>query len=258
LSGGAPGATVAAMASAPPSRLVALEGCLNFRDLGGYPAAGGRRLRWRLVYRSDGLQRLTAADVARLRGERALDTVIDLRSSAELRAEGRGPLAAEPVRFHHVPLFDGDVGAAAPAGAHTLADRYVLLAEFAREPIARVIAALADAPGPAVYHCAAGKDRTGVVSAVLLGLLDVPEEIIVADYVATRANLDAIVGRLATAAGYRAVLAALPPDTLHAEPETMVAFLAAMRARHGSLRGYARWAGVPDATVARLAARLVE
>ena len=240
-------------------RQIAFEGCLNFRDLGGYPTADGRRVRWRRIYRSDALHLLTPADVARLRDELALSTVVDLRSSAELRSEGRGRLAGEPIAFEHVPLFDGEVIRADSRAAElTLADRYALLAEFAKDRIARVITVLADAPGPAVYHCAAGKDRTGVVSAVLLGILGVRDEVIVVDYAATQASLEAIVERLMSAEGYQTMLAALPPDTLHAEPETMLAFLAHVRERYGSMAAYARAAGVGDATLARLAATLLE
>jgi protein-tyrosine phosphatase len=239
-------------------RVIDLEGCLNFRDLGGYPTADGRAVRWRQLYRSDALHLLTGADVAKLRDDLSLTSIIDLRSSGELRSEGRGPLEREPVDFHHLPLFDGEVRVPEGMTIENLADRYILLAEFARAQMARVLTALADAPGPAVYHCAAGKDRTGVVSAVVLGVLGVPEETIVADYVATRENLDAIIERLMSAEGYQKMLAALPPDTLHAEADTMIAFLDAMRARHGSMRGYARAAGVDDGTIDRLVARLVE
>ena len=240
-------------------RVVGLEGCLNFRDLGGYPTTGGGRVRSQQVYRSDALHRLTAADVACLREQIGLGTVIDLRSTAELRAEGRGALEAEAIHFHHVPLFDGQlVRPESWAGLATLADRYVLLAEFARAQIARVVTLLAEAETPAVYHCAAGKDRTGVVSAVLLGLRDVPDELIVADYAATAENLDAIIDRLMASRGYQKMLAALPPDTLHAEADTMVAFLDGVRARYGSMREYARAAGVDDAAIERLTTRLVE
>ncbi len=240
----------------PRERVVQLEGCLNFRDLGGYPTAGGRSLQWRRVFRSDALHRLTPTDVTQVRDQLGVTTVIDLRS---LRTEGRGALQAEPLDFHHLPLFDGE---AARAGSWstdlTLADRYFLLCKVAREPIARVVTALAEARGPAVYHCAAGKDRTGVVSAVLLGLLDVPDEVIVADYVATQENLDAIIARLLETKGYHAMLSALPPDTLHAEGATMVEFLERMRAEYGSMRDYARDAGVTDAALGCLETRLLE
>jgi len=241
-------------------RTIDLAGCLNFRDLGGYPTAGGRRVRWRQVFRSDALHHLSGADVARLRDEIGLGTVIDLRSTVEVNAEGRGPLAQEAMAFLHLPLYDGETSprSVPAAAAMTLADRYVLLAEFARAPIGRVVSTIADAGGPAVYHCAAGKDRTGLISAILLGLLEVPDEIIVADYAATKENLDAIVERLLATEGYQQMLAALPPDTMHAEPETMIAFLARLREAHGSIAAYAETAGVSAAAIGRLRERLIE
>jgi protein tyrosine/serine phosphatase len=239
------------------NRTIDLEGTLNFRDLGGYPTADRRAVRWRQVFRSDALHHLTRQDVAHLREEIGLGVVIDLRSSAELRSEGRGPLAHEAVAFHHLPLFDGQAVTAAPAADMTLTDRYFLLAEFAKEPIGRVVSLLAASAAPAVYHCAAGKDRTGVVSAVLLGLLGVPDPVIVADYAATQENLDAIVERLMATEGYYEMLSALPPDTLHAEPETMAGFLARLRDAYGSMDAYARSAGVGDEAIAALRARLL-
>ena len=241
------------------SRLIALEGSLNFRDLGGYPTGDGRIVRWRQVFRSDALHLLTPSDIARLRDELRVRDVVDLRSSAELRSEGQGPLAAQDIRFHHVPLFDGEVRSEdrERAAQISLADRYVFLAEFAGAPIARVITTIAAADAGAVFHCAAGKDRTGVISAILLGLLGVPDDVIVADYVATRENLDTIVDRLSALEGYRAMLAALPPDTMHANPETMVEFLERLRAAHGSVEVYARHAGVTADAISRLRGRLL-
>ncbi len=238
------------------NRTIDLAGCLNFRDLGGYPTAAGRRVRWRQVFRSDALHRLTAQDVTRLRDELHIGDVIDLRSSAELRIDGRGPLGAEAMRFHHVPLFDSDTPMSMGRMDVTLADRYFLLAEFAKQAIAAVITVLAEADTAAVYHCAAGKDRTGVISGILLGLLDVPDEVIVADYVATSDNLDAIIDRLMETKGYRTMLSALPPDTLHAQPETMLSFLDRIRSTYGSMPDYALSAGVAADAIDRLRARL--
>ena len=138
-----------------------------------------------------------------------------------------------------------------------MTDRYFLLAEFAKRPIARVITTLAVTDAPTVYHCAAGKDRTGVVSAILLGVLGVPDEVIVADYAATQENLDAIIDRLMSTEGYQNMLSALPPDTLHAEPETMLTFLARMCDSYGSMAGYTLAAGVPEDGLDRLRTRLL-
>jgi protein-tyrosine phosphatase len=240
-------------------RQIDLEGCLNFRDLGGYPTRDGRQVRWRRLFRSDGLHLLTGTDIRRLRDDIGLVEVVDLRSTAELESEGRGMLAAEPMRFHHVPLFEGEVREQrAKAAELTLADRYTLMAEFAADRIGSVVDTLAHASGPAVFHCAAGKDRTGVISAVLLGLLDVPDDVIVADYAATQENLDAIVDRLMALDGYKQMLAALPPDTLHAKPETMVELLRRLRERFGSIDAYARQSGVPDRAIDRLRATMIE
>lgn len=240
-------------------RRIALEGCLNFRDLGGYPTADGRVVRWRQVFRSDALHLLTPADVAHLRDDLRVRDVIDLRSSAELRSEGQGPLAEQDVRFHHVPLFDGEVRSEdrERAAQISLADRYVFLAQLASERIGRVITTIAEADAGAVFHCAAGKDRTGVISALLLGLLGVSDDVIVTDYVATRENLDAIVDRLNALEGYRTMLAALPPDTMHADPETMLDFLGRLRATYGSFEDYARGAGVTGDSISRLRDRLL-
>lgn len=245
-------------------RLINLEGCLNFRDLGGYPTADGRRLAWRRIYRSDGLHRLTGSDVARLRDELRLTDLIDLRSTAELKLDGRGPLEHEPMAFHHVPLFDGERPSSFSVDLQrrmqemSLAERYFGLAEMAKEAIARVVRLLADSEGGAVYHCAAGKDRTGVISAILLSLFGVRDEMIVADYALSQQNLDAIIERLNASEGYKEMFEHLPPDTLHAEPETMVELLARIGDGYGSVAGYLESAGVSAEVVERLRANVLE
>jgi hypothetical protein len=193
-----------------------------------------------------------------LRDEIRLGDIVDLRSSAELSLDGRGPLEREPIRFHHLPLFDSGRGASARPLPAKLSDLYFEMLVFARDPLARIVTTLARTDAPAVFHCAAGKDRTGVVSALMLSLVGVRDEVIVADYAATREALDAIVLRLLSSEGYRGILEALPRDTMHADPETMETFLARVRREFGSMSGFAREAGVADADVARLRERLVD
>ena len=242
------------------NRSIELEGCFNFRDLGGYPSADGRKVAWRSLFRSDGLQLLTAADVALLRDEIALGNIIDLRSTAEVEGDGRGLLENEAIGFHHLPLYDGGSQRHADYDPDTvtLGQRYFFLAELAGEPMRKALEVIADADAAVVYHCAAGKDRTGVVSAILLGLLGVPDEIIVADYAASKENLDAIIDRLMSAQSYKTMLSQLPADTMHAEPETMSEFLTLMRDKHGSMRGYAGAIGVSEERIERLSERLLE
>ncbi len=240
-------------------RIIDLDGCLNFRDIGGYTAQGGRLVRRGAVFRSDALHLISERDVERLRDDLRIGLVIDLRSDNELESEGRGPLGEQVIPFQHVPLIKGDVAAPGYTLAITsLADRYVFLAGFAMAPIAQVLNLLAAATAPTVFHCAAGKDRTGVLSAIILALVGVPDEVIVEDYALTRRRLDSIIRRLEDSPGYRAMLAALPANTLHANPDTMVDFLARMREEYGTFRGYALAAGVSGAAVDQLIDRLLE
>ena len=238
-------------------RLIPLDGCVNFRDLGGWETSDGRRIRGGRLYRSDALQRLTAADVARLRDELGLRTLVDLRSSHEVAREGCGPLAAPPVTYHHLPFFDGPERSSSRRDFHNLAQIYFAMMRFAREPIARALDALAASEGAAVFHCAAGKDRTGVLSAVVLGVAGVADADIVADYAYTRRALPRILERLRASESYAYVFTELPPDTLHAEPATMEELLTSVRAEWGSVREYALWAGAAPATLATLAEKLV-
>lgn len=240
-------------------RFVDFEGCSNFRDLGGYPTRSGRTVCTGQVFRSDALHMLTTNDLAHFRDQLRIGQVIDLRSSAELRIDGRGLLEGEPIGFHHLPIFDGDAAASRDLPAEMdLADRYFFMAELGMQPIGRIITAIAESAAPSVYHCTAGKDRTGVISALILGLLDVDDEIIVGDYALTHERLHAIVARLAADKGYwTAVTDTLPRDTLHARPRTMLAFLEKLRAKYGSSRAYARTAGVTDRTVQQLQGRLL-
>jgi protein-tyrosine phosphatase len=198
--------------------------------------------------------------VGRFRDDLGLTDIVDLRSTIELQNEGRGPLEAEPIAFHHLPLFDGHMNPperrAAPS--MTLGERYIGMMERARDPIARVIERLAHAEGGAVYHCAAGKDRTGVISAVLLGALGVPNDLIIADYALSGENIDAIMERIMNMKGYADTLEKLPVDTMHAKPETMEAVLVSIDANYGSMSDYLRGVGVGDETLDRLRSKCLD
>ena len=242
-------------------RAIDLDGCVNFRDLGGYPTRSGRTLRWRVLFRSDALHALTERDVSRLRDELGLTDIVDLRSSFELSSEGRGPLESEPIAFHHTPLFDGDPSRseAAPAVEQmTLGERYLGLMRMAHGQITRTVRVLANARGGAVYHCAAGKDRTGVISAVVLGALGVDDELIVADYALSGERIDEIIERVMSMKGYAETLHEMPADTLHAVPESMEAVLAGLASEWGSAEDYLRAGGLTADELERLAAKCLD
>lgn len=233
---------------------------MNFRDLGGYPTEDGRSLRWRTLFRSDALHALSNSDVRHVRDELAMSDIVDLRSTFELTSEGRGPLGDEPIEFHHTPLFDGDPSASdrGMAAQMPLGDRYIGMMEMAHSKIANVVRILAHAQGGAVYHCAAGKDRTGVISAVLMGVLGVSDDLIVADYALSGERIDEIIARVMSMKGYQDTLNDMPEDTLHAHPESMETVVAGVAEKWGSMAGYLREGGLADEDVERLRAKCLE
>lgn len=239
---------------------VELEGCFNFRDLGGYLARDGRRLRTGQVFRSDGLQHLSAADLEHLITKIGLKSVIDLRSSEEISGDGSGPIS-EQTTIHHVPLFERtgsqDQAVSPDSMPSNMGELYFLMLTAAREPIVEVVRLLADFDRPAVFHCAAGKDRTGVISALLLSLLGIPEETIVADYAFSRANIDKINARLNASQTYQRIMDELPEGAYDADPVSMLLFLDRVRENHGSMAEWAASSGIDAAMSERLAERLL-
>ena len=239
-----------------PRRRLPLEGARNFRDLGGYPAGPGA-VAWRRVYRADRLTDLSAADVAELVEQRGLRTVVDLRTSAEVARHGPGLLAGYTQRLH-LSLLNPALGLRPSLD-------YADWVEAAQAELAAVFALMtgeAD-PFPLVFHCSVGKDRTGILAALLLAALDAPRAVIVEDYALTRQFFrpsDEQTGRWR-----QRVLRHFPSisgDTarrlLDASPRSMEQLLDALEQRHGSVQGYLASLGVGEVQRQVLRARLCE
>ncbi len=245
----------------PRDRLLPLSGAFNFRDLGGYVGRDGRVTRWGTLFRSDTLHELTETDVALLRSL-GLVTVIDLRTSRELERTGRGPLAPEPVAFRHLSLIrDGEGEAMAAPGllGEELSERYLWYLDVGRESLVDALALVSEpASLPLVFHCAAGKDRTGVLAALVLDILDVADEVIVADYLITAGRMELILGRYRSDPLLAERMASVPPSRFGVEAETMVRFLGQLDARFGGARAWAVAAGVPPEALDRMAELLLE
>jgi len=167
-----------------------LDGAVNARDVGGLPTVDGRRTRSGVLLRADNLQTLTPADVQLLVDRLGLRTVLDLRTSAEVESEGPGPLRSRPeVSHHHLDLVPhGFEGRAALARAipdknapeHPMDHFYADYLTDAPASIATALRLIADpGSGAVLVHCAAGKDRTGVVVAVALSLVGVRRDEVV-------------------------------------------------------------------------------
>jgi protein-tyrosine phosphatase len=230
-----------------------LDGAVNVRDLGGLPAAGGQQVAAGRLLRGDDMNDLSPADVDVLVTRIGLTTVIDLRSPAEVRDRGPGPLrGAAGVRHIHHSLLP-ELGLAAETADATAARidrayaRYpgdvrcgLYLGYLAERP-AQVVAALRDiaqAGGPVLVHCAAGKDRTGVITAIALTVAGVRRDAVIADYAATAERIGPLLARLRGAEAYAAGLDREPTGDHIPRAATMAAFLDQVEARHG---GVLRW-----------------
>lgn len=246
-------------------RHIRLEGAFNVRDLGGYALADGGTTRWRSVLRADGLQGLTEADIAALL-EAGLATVVDLRSHLELQRHPSVFAGHRAVEYRHIPLFDSlapvDTLLSSPA-SFSLAERYVSAVEICGPALAKVAATIAEADGGVVlFNCTAGKDRTGIVAAMLLGLAGVADDDIVQDYALTASTAAALMDSLREAARSRGLSETAAAILLSSEARTMQTFLAHVSDRHGGFLSYLSRAGVSDRhldlLVDRLVARAVE
>ncbi len=237
-----------------------LLGPSNFRDLGGYAAADGRTVRWRRIFRSDAL-RLTDADVAILRDEVRLRLVIDLRTAFEYgHREGGGNEnyvrrnLEVGARRLHLPMVDETRIQRQATDERPIAARSYLKMFDRGGPALREAFALIGDPEhhPLVFHCAAGKDRTGILAAVLLGVLGVPDATIVADYALSQANMQRALAKIRARPDAERILANRPPATFDAPVEAVVGFVEAIRSTYGTWEEAATTVGLDRAGVERL------
>ncbi|MBW8482766.1 tyrosine-protein phosphatase [Actinomadura parmotrematis] len=275
------------------TRWIPLDGAVNVRDLGGLPTHDGRTTRLGRVLRADNLQDLSVADTRLLLHHYALKNVIDLRSDAEVSLEGPGPLTRTPsVTIHHLSLFSEgghhtDVAADTPrtididrvlpwqnrtddptedptgntAGNATDTDRSVgHYHGYLRDRGDSIVAALrimTRTDGSALVHCAAGKDRTGVVCALALETIGVTRQAIVTDYTQTGERIDAIMRRLRASDTYAADLDSRPDDSHVPHAAIMEKFLSRLAEEHGGAVGWLAGHGWTDEDTAALQARLL-
>jgi protein-tyrosine phosphatase len=245
-------------------RLVPFEACFNFRDLGGYETRDGRTVRWGRVYRADTLHRLTPADVERLHGL-GLAAIIDLRAPDEIEQNGGLPAGVSVPRWHNRPLVASmnlrrvD---ALPAGEEPVdkapGEGYV---EFVADGTTAVdvLRLVAEADGASVFHCTAGKDRTGVIAAMLLDLLGVGDDVIVEDYVLTAQTRKRSAPWIAEhEPEFAAFLATIPVERRSVNGDAILGFLDRLRARHGSVEAFVSERGLDVTTLEALRSDLLE
>jgi protein-tyrosine phosphatase len=244
------------------ARYLGWDTCYNAREVGGYPTEDGRRTRRRTLVRSDDLYRLTPKGQAALR-EYGVRTVIDLRLAHELERDPN-PFAArqgpdDVPRYLNMPLHDPASTAAIEAAASTQ-DEYIVIVENNKEFVGAAIKAVASSlqDGAVLVHCHGGKDRTGIVVALLLELVAVPREIIAEDYALSEACLEPSFAAWLEEQSQAQGRPVERPHWMFSPPEKMISTLDYLGREYGGVEGYLEAAGVTQDEMAQIRKHLVE
>jgi protein-tyrosine phosphatase len=236
-------------------RRLILEGIYNLRDVGGYATTDGRKTKWRTLLRSDSPHNLTA-DQCQALVATPLHTVLDLRRAAEL-TQSPNPFANIPnIQYHQINLnSDETLAATSP----TLTVFYIKVLDTGQTGFQEAFETLAQPSAfPALVHCAVGKDRTGLVVALLLSLANVPNQIIAEDYSLSEAYLAPLFQQFrqrATEAGEDIGKFA---HLLESRTETMLDTLAYLDETYGGARSYLEKCGISPEKLEYLAETLTD
>lgn len=237
--------------SAEPPRHLNLEGTYNVRDIGGYTTHSGRRTRWHTVFRADSLHRLSPAGQRTLLGH-GVRTVVDLRRTHEAQAAVNVLATSPEVHYRQVSLLAETRTLGHPPPP--MPDLYRAMLDERQAQMGEALRTLA-APGglPAVVHCTAGKDRTGLIVALLLGLVGVPAATIAADYALSAQYL---VGRYLEEARQRAEANGYTWESYQLQsvcpPEYMLETLQYLDRRYDGIEAYVQTIGLSGAEITRL------
>ena len=222
------------------SRHIRFEAVFNFRDLGGYATREGQTVVWRRLFRSSELHHMTSQDIVQLKEEIRLRSVIDLRSSGEL--EPFSILKEVGSEYYNIPLIDRNNDKEniyqGFSNMGEVYSYYVSHEEFGRR-VVEALEIIAEPDNlPLVFHCSAGKDRTGLLTAIVLGILGVTEEDIITDYTLTAPYMEELINRWSNDPKAPGDLKNVPGYLLEASPESMMFFLSTLKREYGSVRGY--------------------
>jgi len=236
------------------------DGLVNFRDVGGLPLSSGGEVRRGWLFRSESLQEISESDADRIQSEHGIRSVLDLRSSQETVAEGRGPLGLRAVTYVNAPLNPAPLGLEHdpdwPAGELTA---HVYRA-FLDEPEGELPRALGMMPvllqTPTLVHCAAGKDRTGLVIAMTLEIAGVEREAVLADYVRSSQANDLVNEMLFRSPRYLAHSRKVSPEFYEVHLHAMRRFLEVVDEEYGGVRGWAVKRGVNEGYLDDIASAL--
>lgn len=232
-------------------RHVLLEGTFNIRDLGGYAAEGGETL-WRSCLRGDSLHRVDKSKIDTL-VEEGVRTLIDLRTPCELHAHPSPFEDHRAVCYHHVPLNDGFLDEFT-----SLPELYIRALTEHSELFAKIMLLIAGAgTGAVLFHCTTGKDRTGLIAALLLANVGVDDQVIAEDYALTGPLIEPLQNDFLSQATYFGFRALAKHPLLECKPEAMLQVLDYLSITYGSASRYLIGAGLPNEANELLRKRLL-
>jgi protein-tyrosine phosphatase len=246
-----------------PTRHVPLEGTFNTRDIGGYVTTDGRRTRWGRFLRSDSLHRLSEKD-QRVLLDYGIRTVIDLRRSAEMQQQVNVFFGSDEVTYYHHNMV-GDIPMRErqnlPQGLEEVERKrwgYSVVLDKRQPEVRDTLCALAAPEAlPALVHCAGGADRTGLITALVLGIAGVPAETISQDYALTaRFNLPRYLDSHPEIDATTYTWQDFQRDTC--DPGVMLGVLRDLNLRHCGVEGYLLDSGVSPAEITALRGALIE
>jgi len=237
------------------SRWIALNGAFNVRDLGGYPLPDGVT-RWGELLRGDSLHRLTTDDQRRLI-DYGLRTVIDLRHLGELETAPDVFSTSAEVAYHHASVYRVNMSAGTVSLPPDLAVIYRHIVDECQAGLRETLDIIADAPAGAVlFHCTAGKDRTGIVAALLLSLAGVAQDVILEDFALTSVAMERMRPFLPQhdsperQATFEKLLASDPAD--------LRSLIDHLNARYGGVEAYVKQLGLSPNQIYRIRERLIQ
>lgn len=234
-------------------RRLEIEGSWNVRDLGGYPTEDGRSTRWRTIVRAGNLDKVTPAGQQALL-DYGIRTIVDLRGPEEVEEYPDVFARSTQVVYRHLPILRNGYA----NGYVTLGKLYTNYLDAYPSEVGKIITAVAESAPGTLMHCHAGKDRTGIMTALLLGAAGVPEEVIAEDYALTNAEIAHLVGEWREYALKHGSDMERFEHDVSADAETMLGTLAHLVHHYGGVTEYLRICGIPVEDLQHLKERLVE
>jgi protein-tyrosine phosphatase len=232
------------------------QGLVNLRDLGGLPLLDGGVTRAGVLFRSESLQEATEDDRGILLDQHRITSVVDLRSARETITEGRGPFGTASVTYVNVPLnpapVDLSLAEGLPPGALT-AQVYRAFADDLSGGLPRVFRLLPTLLEDAtLVHCAAGKDRTGLVIAMTLEIAGVRREAVIDDYLESAENNHRVNEMLSRSPRYQAHMDKVHPEFYEVHELAITRYLESLDRDYGGVRGWAAARGITDDQLDRI------